>query len=60
MVTRIIAQKAGFGWTTWSHTGIPVPVRAQGPGQKYFEGFMDTKDIPHLILKAMGLPQNLN
>ncbi|MDK2909222.1 MAG: alkaline phosphatase, partial [Bacteroidales bacterium] len=51
---------AGFGWTTWSHTGIPVPVRAQGPGQKYFEGFMDTKDIPHLILKAMGLPQNLN
>ncbi|MEJ5302139.1 MAG: alkaline phosphatase [Bacteroidales bacterium] len=60
MVTRIIAQKAGFGWTTWSHTGIPVPVRAQGPGQKSFEGFIDNKDIPHLILKAMGLPQNLN
>ncbi len=60
MVTRIIAQKAGFGWTSWSHTGIPVPIRAKGPGQQLFEGYIDNKDIPILILKAMGLSLVLN
>jgi alkaline phosphatase len=60
MVTRIIAQKAGYGWTTWSHTGIPVPIRAKGPGQQLFEGYIDNKNVPMLILKAMGLPQVLN
>lgn len=60
MVTRLVAQKAGFGWTTWSHTGIPVPIRAQGPGQQFFEGYIDNKNIPLLILKAMGLSPSLN
>ncbi|MGC8864859.1 MAG: alkaline phosphatase [Bacteroidales bacterium] len=60
MVTRLVAQKAGFGWNTWSHTGITVPIRALGPGKQRFEGFIDNKDIPLLILQAMGLPPSLN
>lgn len=31
-VTHILNQKAGIGWTTYAHTGVAVPVFAQGVG----------------------------
>lgn len=52
---KILNQKAGIGWTTWSHTGIPVPVRAIGAGQDWFQGYLDNTDVPNTIIKLMGL-----
>ena len=39
------------------HTAVDVPVLAEGPGAHRFTGFMDNTDIPHKILKSMGLPK---
>jgi len=51
--TRILANKAGFSWTSFYHTGIPVPVRAVGAGQEYFSGSYDNTDIPKKIAYLM-------
>lgn len=48
-------QKARIGWTTSSHTGIPVPVYAMGVKSELFSGRMDNTDIPKKICQAMGI-----
>ncbi|MBW6458918.1 MAG: alkaline phosphatase, partial [FCB group bacterium] len=55
MVTasRILSRKAGIGWTTFNHTGTPVPVRAFGVGAEQFNGYYDNTDIPKRILNVM-------
>ncbi len=55
MVTasRILSRKAGIGWTTFGHTGTPVPVRAFGVGAEQFNGYYDNTDIPKRILNVM-------
>lgn len=53
--TRILSNKAGVAWTTWSHTGIPVPVFAIGAGAEKFDGYYDNTDIPKKIAEAMGI-----
>jgi len=52
---RVLNNKAGLGWTTWSHTGTPVPVFAIGLGHEMFTGYYDITDIPKKIKVAMGL-----
>ncbi len=37
--------KCGLGWTSNSHTGLPVPVFALGVGQDAFAGYYDNTDI---------------
>lgn len=44
-VTHILNAKAGIGWTSNSHTGLPVPVYALGAGQNLFNGYYDNTDI---------------
>jgi alkaline phosphatase len=51
----ITNERAGVGFTTWSHTAAPVPVYAIGPGAEQFSGQMDNTDIPRRILRAAGL-----
>ncbi|HNV49584.1 MAG: alkaline phosphatase [Bacteroidales bacterium] len=53
--TRILNHKAGLGWTTWAHTGTPVPVFAIGQGHEMFNGYYHITDIPKKIKMAMGL-----
>lgn len=57
---RILNNKAGMAWTTWSHTGVPVPVYAIGAGQELFDGYYDNTDIPKKIMQAMGLEMESN
>ncbi|MFP4469678.1 MAG: alkaline phosphatase [Bacteroidales bacterium] len=54
---KILNQKAGIDWTTWSHTAIPVPVFAIGAGQELFDGYYDNTDIPKKISRAMGMKE---
>jgi len=44
-ITHILNAKCGLGWTSNSHTGLPVPVFALGVGQDDFAGFYDNTDI---------------
>lgn len=53
-LTHILNNKAGIGWTSYSHTGVPLPVFAKGAGQELFNGYYDNTDIfkkLHSILK---------
>lgn len=52
---RVLNQKAGIGWTSYSHTGSQVPIYAIGVGKELFGGQMDNTDIPKRIAKAMGI-----
>lgn len=54
-VTHILNQKAGIGWTTYAHTGVAVPVFAQGVGGEMFQGYYDNTDIAKKMMSIMGL-----
>ena len=58
-ITHILNERASVGWTSYSHTGVPVPVFAQGPEAKNFYGFYDNTDIAKKIAKIMGVRQAL-
>ncbi len=44
-ITHILNNKSGIGFTSYSHTGIPVPVFAMGNGAQLFEGYYDNTNI---------------
>ena len=54
-LTHILNQKAGIAWTSYSHTGVPVPVLAIGNSSTIFDGFYDNTDIAKKIAQAMGM-----
>ena len=43
--SHMLSRKVGIGWATFSHTAIPVPVRAFGVGAENFSGFYDNTGI---------------
>jgi alkaline phosphatase len=48
-------QTAGIGWTTYSHTGVPVSTFAYGVHQELFGGYYDNTDIFRKLVSAMNL-----
>ena len=44
-ITHILNNKSGIAFTSYSHTGLPVPVFAVGNGSALFEGYYDNTDI---------------
>lgn len=54
-LTHVLNQRAGIGWTTYSHTGVPVMTFAKGAGQELFGGYYDNTDIFFKLASAMGL-----
>lgn len=44
-VTHILNNKSGISFSSYSHTGLPVAVFAQGAGSGEFGGFYDNTDI---------------
>ncbi len=57
-MTHLINRKAGISWTSYSHTGVPVPVMAKGRFAKKFNGFYDNTDVAHKIAQAMAIRLN--
>lgn len=53
--THILAQRAGMSWTSFTHTGVPVPTYALGVGSERFNGSYDNTDIFHKTVEAMGI-----
>ncbi len=54
-LTQIVNQMAGIGWTSYSHTGVPVPVFAKGKNQEMFSSYYDNTDIFKKLAIAMGV-----
>ena len=54
--TQILNHRAGIAWTTYSHTGVPVPTSAIGAGHELFNGYYDNTDIFVKLAEAMALP----
>lgn len=44
-ITHILNNKSGIAFTSYSHTGLPVPVFAIGNGASMFGGYYDNTDI---------------
>jgi alkaline phosphatase len=55
-ITHILNEEASIGWTSYSHTGVPVPVFAQGREAVRFAGFYDNTDIAERLAEVMDLP----
>ncbi|TVQ87738.1 MAG: alkaline phosphatase [Chromatiaceae bacterium] len=56
-LTHILNERASIGWTSYAHTGVPVPVFAEGRGADYFNGFYDNTDIAKRLAQIMRLPE---
>ncbi len=50
-ITHILNNKSGIDFSSYSHTGIPVPVFALGNGAELFEGYYDNTDLFHNVAK---------
>ena len=44
-ITHILNNKAGVSFTSYSHTGLPVAVLAQGVNAEVFNGYYDNTAI---------------
>ena len=51
-VFRLFNDAAGYGFTTGSHTGNPVPVFAVGRDADNFKALNNNVDIPDILLKV--------
>ena len=49
-LTHILNNKAGIGWTSYAHTGLPVPVYAYGEGAELFVGAYDNTEVAHKLM----------
>ncbi len=58
-LTHILNEQSSVGWTSYSHTGVPVPVFAVGFDSYRFEGFYDNTDIAKQIAAAMRVAVTL-
>jgi alkaline phosphatase len=58
-ITHILNEQASIGWTSYSHTGVPVPVFAQGKDADRFAGFYDNTDIAKQLAKTIGVREEL-
>jgi alkaline phosphatase len=49
--THLVNARAGLGWTSYSHTAVPVPVMSNDAN---FVGYYDNTDVAKKIASAMG------
>ncbi|PAB60731.1 alkaline phosphatase [Anaeromicrobium sediminis] len=50
---HIISERANIHWTTFVHTGVPVPLTAIGVGAEKFGGYNDNTTIPKNMAEIM-------
>ena len=54
-ITHIINNKSGVSFTSYSHTGLPVAVFADGVGADEFNGYYDNTDIFNKLADMLGV-----
>lgn len=58
-LTHTMNQLAGIGWTSYSHTGVPVATFASGARADLFGGYYDNTEIFAKLADAMALKVEL-
>lgn len=53
-ITHILNNKSGISFSSYAHTGLPVPVFAMGTGEELFEGYYDNTDIYKNLAQLTG------
>jgi alkaline phosphatase len=59
-VTHLLNNKAGLGWTSYKHTGVPVTTSAMGKGAEIFNGYYDNTDVALKIMSVMGIEPKIH
>ncbi|WP_312812508.1 alkaline phosphatase [Sedimentibacter sp.] len=54
-LTHILNNKAGIGWTSYAHTGVPVPVYSTGAKADLFNGAYDNTEVYYKLAEAANL-----
>ena len=54
-LTHIINNKAGISFTSYSHTGLPVAVLADGVGSEDFVGYYDNTEIYNKLANLLSI-----
>ena len=54
-VTHILNNKSGVDFTSYSHTGLPVAVFADGIGAEAFSGYYDNTEIYNRLAAMLGI-----
>ena len=54
-ITHIINNKSGISFTSYSHTGLPVAVLADGVGAENFNGYYDNPEIYTKLAALVGV-----
>ena len=54
-LTHIINNKAGISFTSYSHTGLPVAVLADGVNADVFNGYYDNTEIYNKLADMLGV-----
>lgn len=54
-VCRVLGQRAGVAWSTYGHSGVDVPVYAQGVHSEIFAGNYENTQIATKIIEVMKL-----
>jgi alkaline phosphatase len=54
-VTHILNNKSGISFSSYSHTGLPVPVFAMGVGEDEFKGYYDNTGIYDKTAGILGV-----
>ena len=54
-ITHIINNKSGVSFSSYSHTGLPVAVLAQGVGSDVFDGYYDNTEICNKLADMLSI-----
>ena len=54
-ITHIINNKAGISFTSYSHTGLPVAVLADGAGAEAFQGYYDNTEVYNRLARMLDV-----
>ena len=54
-ITHIINNKSGISFTSYSHTGLPVAVLADGAGAETFNGYYDNTEVYSKLANMLGV-----
>ncbi len=58
-ISHQMSYETGLGWTSYSHTAVPVPVMAMGYDDYRFAGYYDNTDVAKKIAAAMRVSATL-
>lgn len=54
-ITHILNNKSGVSFTSYSHTGLPVAMFADGMNAEQFDGYYDNTDIYVKLADMLGV-----